>query len=565
LKDSSKPWVDFKFPNYDPHTDADRYELDQTAGQRAIDFFSECITHIKGELAGKPFNLELWQQSFIGHLFGWKKSDGTRRYSEVYYSTGRKNGKTSIAAGLAIYTLLCDNELGCEVYLAAGDRNQAGICYDIMAQMIARSPELQKRCQVYRNHVRTPDGFCKVISADAPTKLGFNSHCVILDELISQPKRDLVDVLITSTAARRQPLVVYLTTAGWDRQSICYEKYEYAKGVCKGTIRNSTFFPVVYEVEDQDANYFSPETWKLANPNLGTSISEEWLARNSDMASETPAFENTFRTLHLNQWCEAENRFFPMADFDECPTMIDMDTLEGEECYIGCDMASKEDVAALCAVFPPTPGRKDYVVLGKYFIPRSTMFERVRKHNVSYDQWAKQGRVITTPGPTIEPERIFEQVAEWWNLYDVKEFVYDPHGAEWIVAKVENTYGEEITVMISGAVTKISGPIMTMYEKIRQRRINFGGCPVLRWMTANTTVEFSKDGLVKPIKPQSHLKIDGVIATAIALSRAVLSEFDMEEEFISKYESDDMVMLFPDKEDQDEVYLSDDDFMNEIY
>ena len=232
MRDSLNQWVDLKFPNYEPYQDAEGYTLDIAAGQEAIDFFRECITHVKGEKAGKPFELELWQKAFIGHLFGWKKPDGTRRYSEVYYSTGRKNGKTSIAAGLAIYTLLCDNEPGCEVYLAAGDRNQAGICYDIMSQMIGRSPELKKRCQVYRNHVRTSDGFCKVISADAPTKLGFNSHCVIVDELISQPKRDLVDVLVTSTAARRQPLVIYLTTAGWDRQSICYEKYDYAKNIC---------------------------------------------------------------------------------------------------------------------------------------------------------------------------------------------------------------------------------------------------------------------------------------------------------------------------------------------
>ena len=125
--------------------------------------------------------------------------------------------------------------------------------------------------------------------------------------------------------------------------------------------------------------------------------------------------------------------------------------------------------------------------------------------------------MITTPGSTIDPERIFEQVEDWCRLYDVKEFVYDPHGAEWIVAKWENTYGEDKSVMISGAITKISGPIMTLYEKIRQHKINFGGCPVLRWMCANTTVEFNKDGLVKPIKPQNHLKIDGVIACAIAL------------------------------------------------
>jgi phage terminase large subunit-like protein len=342
---------------------------------------------------------------------------------------------------------------------------------------------------------------------------------------MAQAKRDLVDVLTTSTGARRQPLVIYLTTAGWNRTSICFEKYNYAKQVCEGALKDPAFFPIIFEISDPDANWFTPETWALANPNLGISISEEYLARECDRAMESPAFENTFKTFHLNMWVEAESRFFPMHDWDSCPTEIDPESLHGAECYIGCDMASKEDIAALCAVFPPTRDRPEYVVLGRYFIPQEAMFERIRRHGVPYDSWQREGRVIATPGPTIDPERIYEQVEQWWDLYDVREFIYDPHGAEWIVAKVESSFGVEVSVMISGAVTKISGPIMTLYEKVRQRQINFGGCPVIKWMGSNTTVEFNKEGLVKPVKPQSHLKIDGVIATAIALSRAALSEF----------------------------------------
>lgn len=226
---SSSPtsdWAKFKFPGYDPYRDAGDCKLDKDAGNKAIDFFSSHLVHVKGPLTGKPFELMPWQQAIVGHLFGWKRKDGTRRYREAFIEIARKNGKSILGAGIALYTLFCDGEPGPEIYSAAGDRQQAGIVFEMSQLMVMANERLRDMAEVYRREIRYPkiNGRFVVISSEAASKHGYNSHVVICDELHIWPNRELLDALITSTGARTQPLIISITTAGWDPHSIWHEK-----------------------------------------------------------------------------------------------------------------------------------------------------------------------------------------------------------------------------------------------------------------------------------------------------------------------------------------------------
>ena len=288
-------------PGYDPFTAAGDCTFDEDAAKHAVGFFEDCLTHVKGELAGQYVLLAPWQQAVVGNLFGWKRPDGTRRYREAFIFVPRKQGKTLIASGLALYSFFCDGEPGAEIYCAAADRDQAKLLWDVARRQIMAEPVLANACRLYQHSIviDSMGSSFKAISADAHTKHGYNSHFVVVDELHAQPNSELVDVLLTSTGARRQPMVVYLSTSDFERPSVCNQKHEYAAKVRDGIIDDPYFLPVIYEAS-RDDDWTDPEVWAKVNPNLGVSLSLEYLERECRRAQETPSYENTFKRLHLN-------------------------------------------------------------------------------------------------------------------------------------------------------------------------------------------------------------------------------------------------------------------------
>ena len=288
-------WVDFK-PGYpvpfDPFNGSDGFYLDQEAGQQAIDFFPECLCHIKGEKALEPLQLELWQRSIIGHLFGWEsKESGLRRFREAFVFIPRKSGKTLIGAGLSLYFLFCQPERGAEIYCCASDRSQARLLFDVSKAMVLKDEDMRKRGEVLRSEIRYPekDSVFRVISSEASSKHGYSSSLVVLDELHVIADPELVHVLETSTGARREPLIVSLTTAGFDKFSVCYEKHDYSRKVRDNVIQDKAFFPVIYEMPE-GSDWQSPGVWEKVNPNLRKSISLEYLQREAERAKESPAY-----------------------------------------------------------------------------------------------------------------------------------------------------------------------------------------------------------------------------------------------------------------------------------
>ena len=276
-------------------------EFDHTAANKAVQFFEEGLVHVKGPLAGKPFLLEPWQRELVATIFGSLNDDGTRQFRTVYCEVPRKNGKTTLAAGILLYMLLCDREAGAEVFSAASTRDQASIVYQIAAEMVKRNPALKKLCTVRPSTKRIiyDDRVYVACSSDAGAPHGTSPHCVVFDEVHLQKTRDLWEAFQTGLGARSQPLVFAITTAGHDRSTLCWELHKYAKGVESGVINDSTFLPVLYGSEPAD-DWTSPETWKKANPCLDVSLNRAYIQQQAKQAEENPAFENTFRRLHLN-------------------------------------------------------------------------------------------------------------------------------------------------------------------------------------------------------------------------------------------------------------------------
>lgn len=308
--------------DYDTDRLSSGYRYDEARATRPERFFADCLVHVKSSKfvrAGRPFDLQPWQRDISRAIFGWVDGDGNRRFRTVYVEVARKNGKTSFAAGVALYMLYTDSEDGAEIYCAACDREQAGLLHGVAAGMVTRNPTFSGVSRIIPSTKRITykDSWFRALPADAHSSHGFNPHLVIADEVHAWRTRDLWDVLLTGTGSRAQPLIMAITTAGYDRNSLCWELHQYAIGVRDGVIDDPTFLPVVYGVEEGD-NWEDEEIWKKANPNWGISVNPEYLRQEYRRAKETPAYQNTFRRLHLNQWTSQRTRWLDMTKWRAC-------------------------------------------------------------------------------------------------------------------------------------------------------------------------------------------------------------------------------------------------------
>jgi len=491
----------------------------------AVAFFEKLLHHSKGEWAGQAFTLQPWQRDeVIRPLFGYKREDGTRRYRTAYIEVPRKNGKSTMAAGIALYLLFADGEPGAEVYCAAADRDQASIVFDEAKAMVESSPQLSKLAEVYKRAIVVPStrSVYRVLSADAFTKHGLNAHGVIFDELHAQPTRDLWDVLTTSTGARRQPLTVAITTAGFDRESICWEQHEYARQILEGIIQDDSFFAYI-RAAGQDEDWTDEAVWRAANPSYGVTVKADYLANEARKAELTPAYQNTFRRLHLNQWTQQETRWLDLAKWDLCGTPVDEKLLFGTPCYAGLDLASSSDIASLALVFPAEAGEEErFQMLVRFWIPKESMIERARRDRVPYDAWVRQGLITATEGNVIDYGYIVRDIETLGEQYNVKEIAFDRWGAFQVSQALE---GAGFTMVGFGqGFASMSAPTKELLRLVLDGKLAHGGNPVLRWMADNMVVSMDAAGNVKPNKEKSREKIDGMVSLIMALDRAVRHE-----------------------------------------
>ncbi len=511
-------------PGYDPWATAGLgQQFDVRLAQRAIAFFHDVLVFVEGERAGTPFDLEPWQAAIVGNLFGWvEEKTGHRRYREAFVLVPRKNGKTSLAAGIVLYLLLCDGEPGAQVYSAAAEQSQAALIFRHAMQMIALRSDLSTRTRVYRafKSIEVPEtgSIFRALTADAQTKHGLSVHGAVIDELHAHPTRDLVDVLQTGTGSRRQPLMVHITTSDYERVSICNEKYEYAKKVRERTIDDSSFMPVVYEASVDDP-WDSVKTWKKANPNLGVSVREDYLERECAKAKESPAYLNTFLRLHLNIRTNADVAAFDMRHWDACRGEKGFQALatelEGQECFAGLDLASTEDLVAFVLVFPGAGN----AVLPFFWCPKAGAVGRERRHRVPYTAWARDGFLNLTDGNATDVDHVERTVIELSKHYRIQCLGFDRFGAAQVVNHLQDA-GIEVVLHGQGFVS-MNAPSKHLDVLVRSGALRHGGHPVLTWMASNLMWEKDAADNWKPSKKKSREKIDGMTALIMALGVAL--------------------------------------------
>jgi len=498
-------------------------KYDKDKADRAVNFM-QMLKHSIGEWRGDHFELLPWQEQITRDLFGIvDKKTGYRQFKSAYIEIPKKQGKTTYAAAIALKLLCADDEPAAEIYSCASDRQQAGICFKEAADMVRQDSVLSKRIRILDSQKRMiylkNGSFYQVLSAEAYSKHGFNVHGLLFDELHAQPNRKLFDVMTKGSGdARRQPLFIYLTTAGDDVNSVCYEQHQLALDILEGRKVDPTHYPVVFSVPE-DADWTDPKEWAKANPSLGVTVPlksvEEWCER----AKQNPAEENTFRQLRLCQWVKQAVRWMPMTKWDLCDGEVNAEELEGRVCYGGLDLSSTTDITAFVLVFPPETEDGVYKVMPFFWIPEETLDLRVRRDHVPYDIWKREGYIETTEGNVIHYGYIEKFIERLGERYNIREIAFDRWGA---VQMVQNLEGMGFTVVPFGQGFKdMSPPTKELMKLVLEQRIAHGGHPALRWMVDNIAIRTDPAGNIKADKEKSTEKIDGAIATIMALDRAI--------------------------------------------
>ena len=497
--------------------------------------FIESLCHTKGTWAGKRFELMDWQEQIIRDLFGILKPNGYRQFNTAYIEIPKKNGKSELAAAVALLLTCGDGEQRAEVYGAAADRQQASIVFDVAADMVRMCPALNKRVKILASQKRLiyepTNSFYQVLSAEAYSKHGFNVHGVVFDELHSQPNRKLYDVLTKGSGdARMQPLFFLITTAGTDTHSICYEVHQKAQDIIDGRKIDPTFYPVIYGADDTE-DWTSPKVWKKCNPSLGETIGMDKVKTACESAKQNPGEENSFRQLRLNQWVKQAVRWMPMDKWDKCAFAVNEEQLQGRVCYGGLDLSSTTDITAFVLVFPPLDEEDKYIILPYFWIPEDTLDLRVKRDHVPYDVWERQGYLQTTEGNVVHYGYIEKFIEELGKKFNIREIAFDRWGA---VQMVQNLEGMGFTVVPFGQGFKdMSPPTKELMKLTLEQKLAHGGHPVLRWNMDNIFIRTDPAGNIKADKEKSTEKIDGAVATIMALDRAIRCGNDTSESVYS--------------------------------
>lgn len=501
--------------------------FDEKKARRVVRFI-ECLKHTKGEFHGKPFKLLPWQEKVIRDVFGTVREEDPdiRQYNQVYIEIGKKNGKSELGAALALNMLINDDEWKAEVYSCASDCQQAAIVFDVAVDMVRQNPTLSRLIKIIpstKRMVYQPTGsIYQVLSSEVATKHGLNVSACIFDELHTQPTRALYDVMTQGSGdARKQPLWFFLTTAGTDRNSVCWEVHQKALDILEGRKHDPRFYPVVYGLPD-DADWRDEQNWYRCNPSLGYTITIDKVQDAYRKALETPADENMFRQLRLNQWVKQSIRWMPMDKWDECGAPVIPGDLDGRVCYAGLDLSSTGDLTTLVLVFPPSDESEPYQILPFFWLPEETLPLRVRRDHVMYDVWEKQGFLQTTEGNVVHYGFIEKFICELGEKYNIREIAYDRWNATQMVQNLED---DGFTMIPFGqGFRDMSPPTKELMRLVLEHRLAHGGHPVLRWNMDNAFVRTDPAGNLKIDKQKSTEKVDGAVALVMALDRAMKNQ-----------------------------------------
>lgn len=504
--------------------------MDTEKADRAVAFFSN-LRHVDGQYYNKPFELLPWQEKIIRDVYGTVKEDGTRQYKTVWIEIPKKNGKSELAAGAALYGTFADGEMNGEVYGCAADKKQAGIIYKVATKMIDLVPAMskiaRKRDSIKLIEDKRSGTFYEVLSSEAYTKHGFKPSTIVFDEIHAQPNRDLWDVMTMGSGdTREQQLIWVLTTAGSDpdRVSIGWELHEYAVQVQNDPAFDPTWYVVIYSYEDEDI--YNEENWYQANPSLGLVKSIDGMREQAAKAQRNPAVELLFRQLQLNQWVTSKlSSWLPLELYDATTTSSwDRESLFGKDCYIGLDASTTTDLSAIAVIFPPQPGVMDWRVFWDAWIPEDNLAERVRSDHIPYDRFAKAGWIRPTPGNWIDHWAIKDGIEYIDDFYNVIEVVADPAFAAMLLQALEKE-GLKVT-QVKQTFEHMTDPINLTETLLRSGEMSHESNPLARWCFGNASIAMNGSGLKKLVKETRGRgvtrtkRIDPIVAMVLAMQRA---------------------------------------------
>lgn len=511
--------------------------FDTAAAQHAIDF-APLLHHYVGEWAGTPIRLEAWEQFIVGAAFGWKRADGTRRFRSVYVEVAKKNGKTLLAAVIAILLAFFDNEPGAEVYSGATKRDQAKLSWNAAAAMVRRSPSLRSRIKIVGGMSGAvsmvqyeTESFFRPLGEDADSDQGINVHGAIIDELHVHKDRRLIDNLETATAARRQPMTVKITTAGVKRESVWAEERADAVSVVEGRADDDSMLVLVYTLDEGD-DPLDEAVWPKSNPNLGVSVSVESLREQAAKAARNPGAMGAFLRFRMNVPTSASTRALDIDEWDACSGRLEGETYEDWAARVldphdadgkiivryghgGLDLASVKDLTAFILVL--RDGEGTYDVLCRFWCPEDGVVDRSRRDGVPYDAWVRDGYLIATPGNVTDYAFVKAEIGALALRHGIGEIGFD----RWNATQLAVEIGQEGATLVAIPQTHAGlGPAWHELGKmILDRTIQHGGHPILRWMAGNVEVEYDAAGNEKPSKRLSNERIDGMVALDMAVGR----------------------------------------------
>ncbi|MDE1901312.1 MAG: terminase large subunit [Alphaproteobacteria bacterium] len=499
---------------------------DTDAARHAISFFGH-LRHSTGEWANQPFDLLPWQAFVIGSLYGWKRAaDGLRRYRTAYVEVARKNGKSVMLAGTALYALVADGELGAHVYAAATTRDQARIIFGEAERMVDASPPLRARITRTVNNlaVLLTSSWFRPLSADATKMDGLNVHFAAVDEVHEHPNPDIIQKLNTATGARREPLIFEITTAGYNRQSVCRQHHEFSVKVLEGTVppeASDSWFAYIATIDPSD-DWTNPDVWIKANPSLGVTVKIDDLKRQVDEAREMPAQQNAIRRLRLNEWTEQVTRWIDMAVWADGADVVNEDELIGRPCYGGLDLARVNDLSSLALVFPPEQPGENVKVIWRHWCPAEDILRRARRDRAPYPTWRDQGHLTATEGNTTDFKFIEAEILSLSTKFNLLEVAYDRTFAGELVRNLQD---EGVNMVEFGQGFISMGPAAAEFMRLLiARALKHGGNPVATWCASNVSVRRDPAGNEKPDKEKSTERIDAIVAAIMAVGRLQTAE-----------------------------------------
>jgi phage terminase large subunit-like protein len=511
--------------------DKNIYYFDTYTAERSVRFIESFCSHVKGTLATKPYILQTWEKEIISNLFGWKnKKTKFRKFRESFIFLPRKNSKSTLSSAISLYMILADGEKGGEGYFAASTREQARIAFDIMQGMIRNNSELSKHLQTFRNSIeyKKENSFFKVVSSEAGSLHGANLSFALVDELHAHRDATLYDVLKTSMVSRTQPLLISITTAGSNKNHICYDLYDYSKKIINGVVTDETFLPVIFEAGEND-DIFSLDTAKKANPSYGCSVREEYIEEQINKARSIPTYLNTYKQLHLNLWVDSASAWINNADWMANNVDYEENDLYGETCWGGLDLANNRDLNALVLFFPQPNGK--FKTLCYTFLP----YESAQlKDNISAGKafigWAnnKNNNLYLTEKRSRDDDFMIDKIRELKDKFNIVNIAFDRWQSDNIVSKLEI---EGVKFASFGQGFKSMSPAVKKMESlVMEGKLLHNNNPILKWCLSNTRIVRDDADNVKPSKSRSKEKIDAIVALIQAVGQYYI---DVNEELIN--------------------------------